>query len=200
MKSLKLNCDILLDIIALFDSHQTGLAIMSTCRFLNQEGAKVVLQKQVGLEAEERLVYRISRRWSGDAQVLDPPQSILGCGSPGVQVATAAASPAQVCVAWPQCHPTLLLENFAETLEELSRRRWYVTGEYIPSGKAYPRMRRLVIDSVYCYYSTFILAPLTQAFPNLTHMSVKTCREEDGTFEGRDFSPTMLPAEAHGST
>ncbi|RPD73150.1 hypothetical protein L226DRAFT_536642 [Lentinus tigrinus ALCF2SS1-7] len=76
---------------------------------------------------------------------------------------------------WPAFHPTIILENFAETLEELTCTWWWMTGTYIPPHTTYPRMRRLVINYT---ETTFVLAPFIHAFPNLTHMLVETSHEE----------------------
>ncbi|RPD73127.1 hypothetical protein L226DRAFT_536626 [Lentinus tigrinus ALCF2SS1-7] len=90
---------------------------------------------------------------------------------------------------WPKFHPTLLLENFAETLEELTWAWWWTTGTYIPPPKTYPRMHRLVIDQVCGGATAFPLVPFIHAFPNLTHILVKpqcgdwNSFDEDGVVE-----------------
>ncbi|RPD56445.1 hypothetical protein L227DRAFT_508585 [Lentinus tigrinus ALCF2SS1-6] len=47
---------------------------------------------------------------------------------------------------WPSCHPTILLENFAETLEELTCAWWLTTEDYIRPHKTFPRLHRLIVD------------------------------------------------------
>lgn len=57
--SATLNYDVLLNVIALAP-HETGTSLMSTCRLLYHEGAKVIIKDPVGLETERRLLSFLS--------------------------------------------------------------------------------------------------------------------------------------------
>ena len=81
---------------------------------------------------------------------------------------------------WPHCHSTILLENFADTLEELTCQWWHMPEQYLPPRKTYPRMRRLSIESVNFRF-IFNLAPFIRAFPNLTNLLVETHLGEYGS-------------------
>ncbi|TFK83981.1 hypothetical protein K466DRAFT_665465 [Polyporus arcularius HHB13444] len=260
MASPCLNYDVLLDIIARSDSHQTGLAIMSTCRLLRQEGAKVLLRKPIWLDTEERLVSFLSfllkepktrpqrvRKLvlstydllsevaevfgvvfqlmiSLDTLDMSDPETMIdshpdlvfrmglvksltslklssaGLGvyqllmllrAPLKTLSVCWLTPGYDCFweyldeeKWPRFHPTILLGNFAETLEELTCDWWYVGREYEAPRKTYTKMRRLAINEC---SDSFILAPFIQAFPNLTHVSLRTYRHELGESVFDDF-------------
>ncbi len=68
---------------------------------------------------------------------------------------------------WSIYHPTVLLENFASTLEELQCVAWYMSHETIrPRRKVYPNMRKLSIE--HCEFPRIV--PFIRAFPNLTDL------------------------------
>ncbi|TFK93202.1 hypothetical protein K466DRAFT_145123 [Polyporus arcularius HHB13444] len=107
---------------------------------------------------------------------------------------------------WPELHPTILLENFAGTLEELTCQWWHTCEDYIRPRKTFPRLQHLIIEEVGMFY----VAPYVQAFPNLARISVHSCNDENTFHDEVDenvednhelnVARQSLPASVHGGT
>ncbi|KAI0697291.1 hypothetical protein C8T65DRAFT_743218 [Cerioporus squamosus] len=285
-----LNYDVLLNVVAQSGSLRTGLAVMSTCRVLYHDGARILLQNPVKLSTNRGLgsflyflrgvphsrphhlrelsldmysgidptLARILGRvcplmTSLESLRIDLPETVLA-SDPGLVSGLAklesltrlslSCSGDLVCKLlrllhaplktislgwgyddwrvgkiywetideddWPEYHPTILLENFADTLEELTCRWWNTSEDYIRPRKTFPRFRHLVIE----YVDMFYAAPYVQAFPNLARISVYNCIEENADavlcderledgLQGNhelNIARQLLPAHIHGGT
>ncbi|RDX49769.1 hypothetical protein OH76DRAFT_511360 [Lentinus brumalis] len=281
-----LNYDVLLNVITQSRSLQTSLAIVSTCRVLYHDGARILLGKPITLSTEPglrsflyflrsaplsrpqhlrdlslhmsdiqpKLARRLGRicpsmtgleslsMWFPERILASDPGLVAGLAKlDSLTRLSLSCSGTLVCTLlrllhaplkiislswgyddfsppgriywetvdeddWPEHHPTILLENFANTLEELTCQWWYTGEEYIRPRKTFPRLQRLSIEHVDSVY----VAPYVQAFPNLAQVSVLTyieenmsCDEVDEDLEENhelNVSRQLLPASVHGGT
>ena len=77
---------------------------------------------------------------------------------------------------WEGCHPAMLLDNFASTLEELQCVAWYTIPDPGPDetlipALVYPDMRRLSIE---LHHFPLRIDPFIRAFPNLVDLYINT--------------------------
>ncbi len=285
MRPPALNYDVLLNVIDQSRSLQTGLAIVSICRVLYHDGARILLGKPVTLstqpalrsflyflrsaplsrpqhlrdlslhmsDIQPKLARRLGRicpsmtgfkslsMWFPERILASDPGLVAGLAKlDSLTRLSLSCSGTLVCTLlrllhaplkiislswgyddfspggiywetvdeddWPEYHPTVLLENFANTLEELTCQWWYTGEDYIRPRKTFPRLQRLSIEHVDSVY----VAPYVQAFPNLAQVSVLTyveenmsCDEVDEDLEDNhelNVSRQLLPASVHGGT
>ncbi|KAM5542694.1 hypothetical protein V8D89_003655 [Ganoderma adspersum] len=72
---------------------------------------------------------------------------------------------------WNQYHPTMLLKNFALTLEELQCFAWYTNQDALIPAQVYPNMHKLSIE---LHHFPIQIDAFIRAFPNLTEFRIMT--------------------------